>query len=163
MPGICLRAIPRLIMNTSRTHPRTGKVCHIFTLSGRAAILPQYLSTILRNIRKKPVRTAAVIRSSHHMFCDGCILYASIPFNVMIIPGIPQMTAATTYKCLVFISHQYLMKLYFSLISSFPESERLLKYAFHPGQKFICHLQNLPAKEFGLASCFALIGHVVHL
>lgn len=60
MPGMCFRAIPSPIMKISRTHPRAGKVCHIFTFSDREAILPQYLSTILRNIRKNAVRTAAV-------------------------------------------------------------------------------------------------------
>ena len=81
----------------------------------------------------------------------------------MMVPGIPQMTAATMYKCFLFICYLYFVKLYFCLISSFSESERLVKYAFHPGQKLICHLQNLPTNEVGFASCFALIGHVEHL
>jgi hypothetical protein len=29
-------------------------------------------------------------------------------------------------------------------------------YAFHPGQNEICHFQNLPNKDLGLASYFAL-------
>ena len=60
-----LRVIPNPIMNTSRIHPRTGKVCQILTLSGNETILSQYLLTILLNMKKKPVRTDAVINSSH--------------------------------------------------------------------------------------------------
>ena len=73
------------------------------------------------------------------------------------------MAAATTYKCSFFIYYLYFSKWYFPLISSFSVSERLLKYAFQPGQKLICHLQNLPTKEVGLASCLALNGQVEHL
>ena len=163
MPGMCFRAIPSPIMKISRTHPRAGKVCHIFTFSDREAILPQYLSTILRNIRKNAVRTAAVIRSSHQMSSGGCIRYALMPLRDMMIPGIPQITPATMYKCLRFISYLYFVKLYFCLTASFSASGRLLKYAFQPGQKFICHLQNLPTMDVGLASCFALIGQLEHL
>ena len=150
-------------MKAIRIHPRIGNVCHIFTLSGNKAILSQYRFTILRNIRKKAVRTAAVIISSHHRFSDGCIPYAPIPLIEIIMPGIPQINAATTYKYFLSIFHQRFAKLYFFLISSFSESVRLLKYAFQPGQKLICHLQNLPMKDVGLASCLALIGHVEHL
>jgi len=59
--------------------------------------------------------------------------------------------------------NQYFLKLYLFLIPSFSSSERLLKYAFQPGQKLICYLQNLPTMEVGLASCFALKGHCEHL
>ena len=85
-------------MKTIRIHPRVGNVCHIVTLSGSEEILSQYLSTILRNIIKKPARTAAVMRSSHQISSGCCILYALIPLEVMIIPGMPQIIAATTYK-----------------------------------------------------------------
>ena len=163
MAGICLRAIPRPIMKIRRTHPRVGNVCQIFTFSGNEAILLQYLFTILRNIRKKPDKTQMVISSSHQRFSDGCILYALIPLIEIIMPGTPQIRPATKYKCFFSIWYQYFVKLYFFLISIFSESERLLKYAFQPGQKLICHLQNRPVKEVGLASCFALIGHVEHL
>ena len=163
MAGICLSAIPRPIMKTISIHPRAGNVCHIFTLAGREAILPQYLFTIRRNIMKNAARTEAVISSSHQRFSDGCILYALIPLIEIIMPGTPQIRPATKYKCFFSIWYQYFVKLYFFLISIFSESERLLKYAFQPGQKLMCHLQNLPAKEVGLASCFALIGHVEHL
>ena len=53
--------------------------------------------------------------------------------------------------------HRYFVKLYFCLIPSFSSSERLLKYAFQPGQKLMCHLQNLPTKEVGLASSLSII------
>ena len=105
--------MPRPIMKTIRIHPRIGNVCHIVTFSGSTAILLQYLSTIRRNIRKKAVRTAAVISSSHQRFSDGCFPYALIPFNVMVIPGMPQIAAATTYKCFLFISYLYFVNLYF--------------------------------------------------
>ena len=163
MPGICLSAIPRPIMKTSRIHPRLGNVCQIFTLSGSEAILSQYLFTIRRNIMKNAARIEAVISSSHQRFSDGCILYALIPLIEIIMPGTPQIRPATKYKCFFSIWYQYFVKLYFCLIPSFSSSERLLKYAFQPGQKLICHLQNLPAKDLGLASCFALKGHVEHL
>ena len=73
------------------------------------------------------------------------------------------MTAATIYNCFLSICYLYFVKLYFCLTVSFSASGRLLKYAFHPGQKLICHLQNFPTKEVGFESCFALIGHVEHL
>ena len=61
MPEIYLSVIPRPIMKTNSIHPRAGNVCHIFTLAGREAILPQYLFTIRRNIMKNAARTEAVI------------------------------------------------------------------------------------------------------
>lgn len=160
---MCFRAIPSPIINTSSIHPLRGKVCHILTLSGKEAILLLYLSVILRNIMKKAVITDIVARSNHQIFPGGCIRYAFIPLTVIIVPGIPQMVPATTYKCPLFIRYLYFVKLYFFLISSFSESERLLKYAFQPGQKLICHLQNFPTNDVGFASCFALMGHVEHL
>ena len=100
-------------MNTISIHPRGGNVCHIFTFSGSAAILLQYLSTILRNIIKKTVRTAAVISISHQRSSDGCFPYALIPFNVMVIHGMPQIAAARKYRYFRFISYLYFVNLYF--------------------------------------------------
>ena len=57
--------------------------------------------------------TAAVINKSHQRSSDGCILYALIPLNVITIPGVPQITAATIYKYFLFICNQYFVNLYF--------------------------------------------------
>ena len=100
---MCFRIMPRHIMNTFRTHPRTGKVCHIDTFSSREAILLQYLSTIFRNIKKKLIMTAIVIRISHQRSSDGCVIYAFIPLMEIITPGIPQIATANTYKRFFFI------------------------------------------------------------
>ena len=43
-------------------------------------------------------------------------------------------------------------KLYFSRNCLFSSAEREVKYAFHPGQKLMCHLQKRPNAELGFAS-----------
>ena len=133
------------------------------TLEFLAGVIRQVIEIKTIHIRKKEARTAAVIISSHQMSSGDCSRYALKPLAVTMMPGIPHRTAATVNKVFLFICYLYFVKSYFFLISSFSESERLLKYDFQPGQKLICHLQNLPARESGLESCFALIGHVEHL
>lgn len=57
----------------------------------------------------------------------------------------------------------YFEKLYRWRNSLCFSAESEVKYAFHPGQKPMCHRQNLPTNERGACSYFALIGHVSHL
>jgi hypothetical protein len=42
--------------------------------------------------------------------------------------------------------------LYFLAISPLFSSPSDFMYTFHPGQKLMCHLQNLPANDFGFSS-----------
>ena len=58
------------------------------------------------------------------------------------------------------IAYLYFWKLYFSLSDAFTSSSWWVKYPFHPGQKLICHLQNLPINDLGFLSYLALNGHV---
>ena len=122
---MCFRTMPRHIMNTIRIHPRTGKVCHIDTFSGREAILLQYLSTIFRNIKKKLIMTATVIRRSHQRSSDGCVVYAFIPLKEIITPGIPQIAAAITYKIFFFIRLKILDQFQHFIHSSFNMSSSI--------------------------------------
>lgn len=57
-----------------------------------------YLSTILRNIIKKPVRTAAVISSSHQISSGCCIPYALI---ISKLPGI-SIIKQIVYICRIY-------------------------------------------------------------
>lgn len=68
-----LSAMPRQDIQTIRIHPRSGKVCQKDVFSGWAAMRAEYLSTILRNMTKKPAMTNVVMSSSHHNLCDGIV------------------------------------------------------------------------------------------
>ena len=89
-----LSAMPRHDMQTIRIQPRSGKACQKDVSWGWVAIRAEYLSTIFRNIMKKPANTSAVMSISHHSFCDGIFRYALKPLTVMMIPGMPQRVAA---------------------------------------------------------------------
>lgn len=63
--------------------------------SGSALMRREYLTTILWNMMKNPIRTTRVMRISHHKFPAGMRVYAEMPLMVMMTPGIPHMAAAT--------------------------------------------------------------------
>ena len=56
------------------------------------------------------------------------------------------------YRLVYFPSYLYFWKLYFARSSAFFSSSRLVKYALQPGQKLMCHRQNLPNAELGFLS-----------
>ena len=51
----------------------------------------------------------------------------------------------------------------FILYYAFPVSAKCLWYDFHPGHHFVCHLQNHPINDFGLASAFFRIAQFSQL
>lgn len=152
---MCFRTMPRHIMKTIRTHPRTGKACQIDTFSAKEAILLQYLSTIFLNIKKKLIMTAIVIRISHQRSSDGCVVYAFIPLMEIITPGIPQIAAAITYKIFFFIRLKILDQFQHFIHSSFNMSS--------PKKPPFCFLRysNSGSASLPFTSILAKSGNVV--
>ena len=94
IPGMNLREMPRHSMNMISIQPLSGNARHGAVFRAWAAICAEYLSAARLNMKKKPARTAAVMRMSHQSFCPGIVRYASTPLMVMITPGVPHRAAA---------------------------------------------------------------------
>jgi hypothetical protein len=64
---------------------------------------------------------------------------------------------------LMIVFHFQYFRLYFSFNIIFVSSSNEFMYFFQPGQKLICHRQNLPINDLGALSYFARIGQFSQL